>query len=224
MSTETRPRRARSGDGLFILALVGRAGSGKSTVARALVADGAALIEADALGHEITDGDPEVRAALVSEYGPEVYGPEGRLDRARVASRVFGDPVARDRLNRLVHPRLIRRIRERIEALREGGHRGMVVVDAALMLDWGLERDCDAVLAVVAPHALQRERLQAGRGWSAEEAEARLAAQRSNDEFAGAADATLSNEGSREALEREARRVVQELRAMRPRTEDSKRC
>ena len=58
----TRVRRPDAGDGVFILGLIGRSGSGKSTVARALEADGARVIEADELGHQITDGDPEVRA------------------------------------------------------------------------------------------------------------------------------------------------------------------
>jgi dTDP-4-amino-4,6-dideoxygalactose transaminase len=70
MSTERpRPRRAHTGDGLFIVGLVGRAGSGKSTVARALAADGGAVIDADEIGHQVTDQDPEVRRALAAEYG-----------------------------------------------------------------------------------------------------------------------------------------------------------
>ena len=91
MPTPDRPRRPDAGDGLFILGLVGRAGSGKSTVARALAASGAVLIEADAIGHEVTARDPEVRSALIAEYGPGVYGPDGALDRPQVAARVFSD-------------------------------------------------------------------------------------------------------------------------------------
>src|SRR5262245_3097352 len=180
MSTE-RPRRPLSADGLFIVGLVGRAGSGKSTVAQALAglgARGEALIEADRLGHEVTDGDPEVRAALQTEYGPDVYRADGALDRARVAARVFADPAARAGPERLVHPRSVARIRERLDRLRIAGHVGVVVVDAALMLDWGLERDCDAVLAVVAPEAEQVARLVRARGWTEEQARARLAVQR----------------------------------------------
>src|SRR5262245_10835026 len=116
MSTERpRPRRAHAGDGLFILGLVGRAGSGKSTVARALVADGAALIDADEIGHQVTDHDPEVRGALASEYGADIYDADGRLDRRRVAARVFSDPAARARLDALVHPRILERAWEAME-------------------------------------------------------------------------------------------------------------
>ena len=211
----TRARRAAGSDGLFIVALVGQAGSGKSTVAAALAEDGARLIEADRLGHEITDRDPEVRAALIADYGPDVYRADGTLDRPRVARRVFSEAAARARLDQLVHPRIVAAIRRKVEALRSEGFRGVVVVDAALMLDWGLERDCDAVLAVTALERDQLERLARSRGWSDEEARARLAAQRTPEDFRSAADVTLDNRGSVEALRLAAREAVRSLRAQR---------
>ena len=216
MTDPDRARRAPADDGLVIVGLVGRAGSGKSTVARALAADGAAVIEADRVGHEVTEEDPEVRTALRRDYGDDVYGPDGRLDRARVAARVFADPGARARLDRLVHPRLLARIARRLEELRAQGFRGVVVLDAALLLDWGLERECDAVLAVTAPEEEQVRRLGRMRGWSREEALRRLAAQRANHAFAAAADVTLDNTGTLEELARAARAAVPRLRGARP--------
>lgn len=197
----------------FVIGLVGRAGSGKTTVARALEADGAVLIEADRIGHEVTDRDPEVRAALAAEYGADVYRADGTLDRARVADRVFHDRTALERLNALVHPRIVERIRGAIGRHRAAGSPALVVIDAALMLDWGLERACDAVVAVTAPEAQQVARLRRARGWSEADARARLAAQRTNEAFAAAADAVLENAGSPEALERAAREAVSRLRA-----------
>ena len=212
----SRSRRPDGGDGLFIVGLVGRAGSGKSAVAEALVADGARVIEADRLGHLVTDSDPVVRAALTAEYGPGVYRADGALDRAQVAARVFSDPAARARLDALTHPRIVERIRQAIAGLRREGFAGVVVVDAALMLDWALERECDAVLAVVAPEPLAVERLMRDRGWSATHAQARLAAQRTPEQYAAAADRVLDNRGSLESLEHAARAAIAELRAARP--------
>jgi len=210
-----RPRRAARADRLFRIGLVGRAGSGKTTVARVLAADGAEVIEADRIGHEVTDHDPEVRAALEREYGAGVYRPGGALDRAQVAARVFTDPAARARLDRLVHPGIVRRIHQRLDALAASGWQGVVLVDAALMLEWGMERDMDAVIAVVAPDEVQRARLAAARGWSEEEAARRIAVQRSNQAFSDAADVTLENHGSEEALARAARAAVARLLAGR---------
>jgi len=87
----------------------------------------------------------------------------------------------------------------------------VVLIDAALLLEWGLERWCDAVVAVVAPYPEQLKRLQSARGWTAEEAARRLSAQRSNQAFAAAADATLENQGSPRELEEAARGTIAQL-------------
>jgi dephospho-CoA kinase len=141
-----------------------------------------------------------VRDALSTEYGDNIYRADGTLDRPRVAAIVFSDRAARERLDRLVHPRILARIASSLDELRRSRFRGTVVVDAALMLDWGLERGCDAVLAVVAPPAVQVERLVRSRGWTEAEARARLAAQRDNETFRAAADKTLVNDGTVEGL------------------------
>jgi dephospho-CoA kinase len=216
MSTERpRPRRTHAGDGLFILGLVGRAGSGKSTVARAIAADGGAVIDADEIGHQVTDQDPEVRAALVAEYGADVYREDGTLDRRRVAATVFTDPQARARLDALVHPRILRRAWEALNRLRLAGHRGVVVLDSALLLQWGMERSCDAVLAVTAPETEQVARLMASRGWNEAHARSVLAVQRPDDYFRDAADLTIENTGGVAELERAARAAVVRLMAER---------
>jgi dephospho-CoA kinase len=216
MSTERhRPRRSHVGDGLFILGLVGRAGSGKSTVARAIVADGGAWIDADRIGHEVTDHDPEVRGVLRSEYGEDIYLGDGTLDRRRIAARVFSDPAARARLDALVHPRILARAWEELNGLRLSGHRGVVVLDSALLLHWGMERSCDAVLAVSAPESERIARLMSSRGWSEEQARAVLAVQRPAEWFSDAADLTVENGGSVDELERAARAAVVRLMAER---------
>jgi dephospho-CoA kinase len=208
------PDRAES-RGVFVLGVVGRAGSGKSTVARVLAGASGVIVEADRIGHEVTDRDPDVRAALIRSYGEDVYRADGALDRARVAARVFADPAALAELNALVHPRIVQRIRERIAASRRAGQPSVVVVDAALMLDWRLEEDCDAVVAVVANADAQIERLRESRGWSDAEARARLDVQRSNEAFEAAADAVIRNDGTREALERVAHETLDRLRSAR---------
>ena len=214
MSTE-RPRRSHTGDGLFILGLVGRAGSGKSTVARAIAAEGGAVIDADELGHQVTDQDPEVRAAIAADYGADIYREDGTLDRGRVAARVFTDPEARRRLDALVHPRILQRAWEAMNQLRVSGHRGVVVLDSALLLHWGMERSCDAVVAVSAPEAEQVARLMASRGWNEARARSVLAVQRPDEWFRAAADLTLENTSGIADLERAARAAVVRLMAER---------
>ena len=203
-----RPRRVRGDDPLWIVGLIGRAGSGKSTVARAFAERGFPVLDADRVGHEVTRNDPEVRAALGAEYGPDVYRADGSLDRARVAKRVFRDPAALSRLNALVHPRIVARLREDLAALRERGYRGVAIVDAALILTWGFERECDLLVAVTAPEPEIVERLVRTRGWTEDDARVRLAAQPSGETLAAAADLVLDNRGDEAALVESALREI----------------
>ena len=219
MPASEKPRRTPSGDGPFVVGLVGRAGSGKSSVARALERVGAVVLDADRIGHEVTDRDPAVRAALIADYGPAVYLEDGTLNRRLVATAVFSNPAALAALNRLVHPRILAVLRERLSRLANRGG-ATVVVDAALMLDWAFERECDAVVAVTAPEARRIERLGRARGWSAAEAQRRLAAQRDDAAFAAAADVVLENRGSEAELAAAAVAALERLRAA-PRRESS---
>jgi dephospho-CoA kinase len=198
-----------------VVGLVGPAGSGKSTVARALGEAGARVLDADRMGHDITDHVPEVRAALADEYGADVYRADGTLDRRRVAAKVFTDPAALTRLNLLVHPRILDRLRAAIAAATLERFGGALVVDAALMLDWGFERECDAVIAVVAPAPVQIARLVAARGWTEAEARQRLERARSNQAFADLADEVIVNDGSETDAAAAARAALDRLFARR---------
>jgi len=209
-----RPRRTPA-PGPLVVGVVGPAGSGKSLLAKALAEDGGRVLDADAMGHAITDGDPAVRAALAAEYGPDVYRPDGSLDRKRVAAKVFHDPAALTRLNLLVHPKILERLRGGIADATREGFTGTLVVDAALLLDWGFERECDFVLAVIAPPSLQVARLVAKRGWSEADANARLSRSRSNEEFAALADDVVVNDGDESRAAAAAREAVARLARQR---------
>ena len=111
-----------------------------------------------------------------------------------------------------MHPRIERALRRAIEAERRAGFEGTIVVDAALLLDWGFERECDAVVAIAAPLDTRLERLERQRGWTREQAMSRMAAQRSEAALAAAADATLDNTGRPDALDDRALEVIRRLR------------
>ncbi len=183
----------------LVIGLVGGIGSGKSRVARILAELGCAVSDSDAVNRQILRR-PDVRSTLVLWWGDSILGPDGEIDRRRIAERVFSSEDDRRRLESLTHP-LIRAEREALfarlaeELARSGtgtppraersderpGH-GVVVVDAPLLLETGLDRECDAVVFVDAPAEVRAARVRASRGWDAGELERRERAQWAVDE------------------------------------------
>jgi dephospho-CoA kinase len=199
-----------------VIGVTGRIGSGKSTLCAILARrHGCGIVDADSLGHEALD-DPLVKEALRRRFGAEIEGDRGKILRARLAGAVFGAPEALRDLNAIVHPWIVARARERLGALRAADLVGIVLLDAALLLDWKHELPCDGVAVVVCEPSQAIARLVA-RGIDEEEARRRLAAQRSEEELVREADWIVENSGDLANLEWEAERL---WRAILIRTED----
>jgi dephospho-CoA kinase len=181
---------------MLTIGLIGGIASGKSTVGRLLAEQGAALIEADALAHEVL-GERAVRDALVERWGPEILATDGQVNRRELAGRVFGEDEAaaaeRRFLEGLVHPRVRVRLREAVQRHAKSGGRA-AVLDVPLLLDVGWEDECDLVVMVDAPREARLARA-AGRGWDAAELAHREAAQLPMSEKRRRADAVIENGG-----------------------------
>jgi dephospho-CoA kinase len=188
--------------------LTGGVGAGKSTVARALADLGVVVIDADALAREVVRPGTPGLAAVVAEFGPEVLGPDGALDRPRLGALVFADPDRRAALEAIVHP-LVRRRAAELEAAAPAG--ALVVHDIPLLAETGQAGSFDAVLVVDVPPEVQVERLVRDRGWSADEAAARIAAQAARDDRLAVATHVIDNTGTLEDLRRRVAEVFAEL-------------
>ncbi len=159
------------------IGITGGTGVGKSTVARALERRGALILDADRIGHEVLD-DATVRTALVEVFGADILGANGRIDRRALGETVFGDADALARLNTIVHPPLLARLRDRLDGATDAP---VVAVDAALITEWGIEGWFDRIVVVTAPTEVVTERLRA-KGLSDEQIANRVAAQLSTSE------------------------------------------
>jgi dephospho-CoA kinase len=171
--------------------LTGGIGSGKSEVARLLAAHGAVVIDADQLAREVVEPGTPGLAQVVAAFGPDVLGPDGRLDRKALAARVFSDGAALARLNAIVHPLVAER---GAELVAEAPVEAVVVHDVPLLVENGLEDAYDLVVVVDAPEEARLARL-AARGLTDEDARARMAAQASSEERLAAADYLVVNDG-----------------------------
>ena len=192
--------------------VTGGIGSGKSTVCRRLQEEGAFLIEADEVGREVVVAEAVLRE-LVSEFGSDILDGKGWLDRAELGRRAFSDRSATDRLNRIVWPQLGRLLEEKVRnALCENSSR-TVVVDAALLFEWGDPRSlCDVMVVVTASKELRMRRTMDRLGLSDEEVTDRMASQIPEESKVRAADFVIVNDGSREELERSVMDVWSKIR------------
>jgi dephospho-CoA kinase len=183
--------------------LTGGLGAGKSEALRLLGELGAATLSTDAIVHELLEGD-DLREVLVARLGPAV-APDGKLDRAKIAERVFGDEDARAWLEGLLWPR----VGERVAAWRaEVGDDRIAVVEVPLLFESGMEAAFDSTIAVVADDAVREPR--AGARGHASVAE-RAGRQLTQQEKADRADFTVRNDASLEELKQTLSRVLEKL-------------
>jgi len=181
-----------------VVGLTGGIASGKSTVAAMLAARGAAVVDADRLARALQEPGQPCFLAIVEAFGREMLGADGRLDRPRLAARVFGDAAARRRLEAIMHPAIRVATAEALAKAAAAGFR-VGVVEAALILEAGQRGEYDCLVVVTAPVEVQVARLRASRGLGEAEARQRIAAQWPAEAKAAAADFVIENGGERAA-------------------------
>jgi dephospho-CoA kinase len=190
------------------IGLTGGIGSGKSTVAKVLVACGAALIDADAISRRLTAPGGAALGELAARFGPGIITPEGAMDRDRMRHIAFGDPVAKQQLEAIIHPLVSQESIRQFNAALAAGH-ACVVFDVPLLVESGRWRQqLGRVLVVDCLETTQIARVMAREGWTRELVEKIMAKQASRAQRLAAADNCICNEGlSLAALDR----IVREL-------------
>lgn len=198
------------------IGVTGRMASGKSTVARRFETLGATRVDGDALGWE-TLRDPAVKSAIAAAFGARMIDEAGDVDRARLGPVVFRDEDAMRRLNEIVQPPLLARVRAALAAAVAGA--GVFVLDAALLSTWGVEPELDGVVEVSAPTELRVDRLRKARGGSRADALQRIEGQRLPPLRPGGARWHIENDADEAELTRRADRVWNEILKLKPKSE-----
>ncbi|MHC4780944.1 MAG: dephospho-CoA kinase [Planctomycetota bacterium] len=187
----------------IIVGIVGGVASGKSTVAAMLGDLGATVLDADAIARE-TLVDPAVKKDLVESYGAAILGEDSEVDHGSLADAAFGPPPNTEALNTIIHPKVRRRL---LEESREVS--GPVVIDAALLLEGGLEKDCDLIIFVSASDPV-REGRAASRGWPQEERKRREGSQAPVARKLDAAHEVVNNNGALQDLRAQVENLYKE--------------
>jgi dephospho-CoA kinase len=192
-----------------VIGLAGGIGSGKSEVSRILGEMGAEVLNADRYGHEVylpgTDGHREV----VEAFGEDVLQPNGEVDRRALGGKVFGNPEAMAQLNAIAWPRIRQKLEDGIEEQRQLGA-GVVVLDAAVLIEAGWTDAADEVWVVTAPEGDVISRIQARNNLTEEQVRARMASQMSSEERVTHADVVVANDGDLQGLQARIEELWQE--------------
>ena len=210
-----RPRPSRRPSGPFVngaipvIGLVGGIGAGKSTLAAALVARGAFLLDADAIGHVLLEQSPSrdrvlerFGEAILAPYGPE-EGVRREIDRRALASIVFAHPAAMRDLEAILHPTMRKTFEKAISRESRKARVPAIVLDAAILYEAGWDTLCDSVICIDAPLEVRLSRLEQSRGWTLEGLQGREKAQGPLEEKRREATYLVVNAGSPESLSSE---------------------
>ncbi|MFW6174417.1 MAG: dephospho-CoA kinase [Chloroflexota bacterium] len=195
---------------MLTIGLTGGIGSGKSEASRILEALGARVVNADSIGHQVyRQGEPAWHE-VVETFGREVLKDNGDVDRGKLGEIVFARPDRMDALTDIVWPRIREKLQHTIATARTSGQRMPLVVEAAVLFEAGWDDLFDEVWVIAAPREAVFERLTAGKGMSADAAEARIDAQMPVEEKTARADVIVRNDGSLEDLRAEITGLWQE--------------
>ena len=186
---------------MLLVGLTGGIGSGKSTVARLLEARGATIVDADQVARDVVEPGQPAFDRLVERFGDGILGPDGRLDRPKLAAVAFATAEGTQALNEITHPAVGEEFLRRMTAAPADG---IVVCDVPLLVEseTAASRGYEFVIVVETPRELRLERLE-GRGVPRADAEARMAKQATDEQRRAVATWVVDNSGDLAHLERQ---------------------
>ena len=187
---------------MFVIGLTGGIGTGKTHVSRLLESLGAAVVNADLLGHEVYTPHSEGWRAVVDAFGDRVVADNGEIDRRALGGIVFTDEEALKRLNAIMHPRIYALAEQRLNALTQEDET-TAVLEAALLIEAKWTPLVNEVWVTVSPEADVISRLQQRNGLDENAARSRIKSQMPQGERVEHADVIIENNGTLEDLSSE---------------------
>ena len=172
---------------------------------------GAAIIDADKLGHEVYLPNTESWRDLVKTFGKEILTPADKIDRKKLGTIVFNNPEKLQQLNAIVHPRMFEIAKQRIEDNRRKGTK-VVILDAPILFETNWTPLVEEVWVVVANEANVIKRAVARSGLTEEQVRSRIRSQMSNEERIRRAQAVIHNDGTAEDLRKKTNELWQRLK------------
>jgi len=199
---------------LKILGLTGPSGAGKGAVAAIFEKFGIPSIDTDAVYHQLLEEGGSIKHELCAAFGQDILDENGKIDRKRLGSAVFGKentPSLLHTLNTITHKYVMARTREMLQALKQSGFIA-ALIDAPLLFEAGIDKECDAVIGVLAERETRICRITERDGISNEAAQMRIDAQKSDDFYRKACQYILENNNDLFVLEAQICRLLKDLK------------
>ena len=201
---------------MLIVGLTGGYASGKSTVAKMFVELGATLIDADRLAREVVKPDKQAWFEIVAHFGKGILLKSREIDRKTLGEIVFGSDAEREKLNAIVHPRVLDEELKAIEEIKGRELDAILILSVPLLIESGHYKLCDKIVVVIVDKDTQIKRLMERDGFSREESVRRISAQMPLSEKVTYADFVIDNSGSGQETELQVKEVFKELRMLKP--------
>jgi dephospho-CoA kinase len=191
--------------------LTGNIASGKSAAALMFAELGAHVIDADRVTHDLLRSGTPTYDRIVAAFGKKVLNSEGDIDRKKLGQIVFSDAEKRRNLNALIHPKVGEEILRRVFELEHAAAKGIIIVDAALMIETGAYKKYHRLIVVHCPPSLQISRLMARDGWTEAEARARMDSQMPMEEKLKLADYAIDTSGTLKQTRDQVQEIYRDL-------------
>lgn len=191
------------------IGLTGGPGVGKSEVAKILAEHGAKVISADAIGHGLLDNNLNLRRKLINLLGSDIIDKRNKPDRRKIGAIVFGDDEKLPAFNNIIHPLLLKDLkREMMADVKK--RRRLIVVDAALIFEWGIANWFDLILVINARRDIRLKRMCRS-DLSLNQARQRIASQMPQRDKIALADYLIENNSTRFALKKKVEQFIDKI-------------
>jgi dephospho-CoA kinase len=196
---------------MHIIGLTGGIGTGKSTVAQFLREQGAPIVDADRVGHEVYLPGRPAYLEVIEEFGKEVVADDGTIDRKKLGAIVFSDPKNLARLNSITHPRMKGMMREKLQEIAKSGA-DIAVLEAALLFEAKWDDLADEIWVTVTPPEVAAERVSSRSNLPIKAVMERIRSQMTNEQRTERADVVIDTSGDMDSTREQAHEQWEKLR------------
>lgn len=188
---------------MLLIGLTGGIATGKSLVSEILRGLGAYIIDADKIAREVVEPEKPAWSEIVDFFGKDIINKDKTINRKRLGEIIFNDPVKKRKLEGIVHPKVIEEENRMVKEYLKIKADGIVIIDAALLIEAGSHKRVDKLIVVYADKETQAKRLMERDGLSRPDAEKRIASQLPLDEKVKMADFIIDNSKGIEETQRQ---------------------